>query len=102
MPCVLLVLFLFIPAQNLFINQVGVTFDAVQNNTPADMSGLYPDMIIDKVDNTEISNHIEFQNYLSNVKPNQTLNIFSNNGEKFNNRKLTITTESTCKYSFTS
>lgn len=72
--------FILSPIQGAITNEVGVSFNAVQNNTPAQFYGLSSNMTIIKVDESSINNIDDFQNFLDTSKPNQTISIVTSDG----------------------
>ncbi|MBR9690914.1 PDZ domain-containing protein [Candidatus Woesearchaeota archaeon] len=79
----LLLLFVFFPAQGAMSNEFGVSFLEVQNDTPAQKAGLYPNMTIIKADNVDVNNLKDFITYLEPIKPNQTIILYDNNENNY-------------------
>lgn len=86
---ILMIGYVFSPVQGLISNNLGVGFTDVQNNTPAKQYGLHSNMTIISVDGTKIENTNDFEDFLSSVKPNQTIMITTDKKEDFN---VTLTT----------
>ena len=80
----LIMAFVLTPISGAITNEVGVTFVATQNNTPANISGLYPGMTITQINEHKINNMNDFQSFLDTTKPNQTIKIVSSKDETFN------------------
>lgn len=80
---ILCVLFVFSPVSSAINSDVGVSFVQVQNATPAEKAGLYANMTIVKADDTAITNAKDFESFLAYVKPNQTIQLYSDKGENF-------------------
>ena len=80
--------FVLTPINGAINNDVGVTFTAVQNNTPAEKYGLTPNMTIIKIDDSNVKNMNDFQSFLDTTRPNQTITIYSSDGKVTN---LTMT-----------
>ncbi len=78
-----LMVFVFAPIHSSLTDEVGVSFSAIQNNTPAEKSGLYYNMTLIKADDTKIKGLSEFESFLTYVKPNQTITIYSDKNENF-------------------
>lgn len=79
----LLMTFIFLPIHGTLSNDIGVSFESVQNATPAMKAGLYPNMTIIQADSTEIKDMQDFETFLLSVKPNETVTIHSAKNESF-------------------
>ncbi len=62
------------------MNPSGVVIIGVEGKTPASKV-LQPNTVITQVNNTKISNYLEFRDYMLKTKPHQLLKIKTNRGE---------------------
>ncbi|MGB9748345.1 MAG: site-2 protease family protein [Candidatus Woesearchaeota archaeon] len=59
--------------------EAGISFTSVQKGFPAEKAGLKEGIIINKINNQTIANYNDFLEAMINVKPNQTLELSSEN-----------------------
>lgn len=69
-----------VPVENNITHPVGFSFSSLMQNYSAEKSGMKPGMIISEVNGIEFLNYQDFSDRFAALKPDQELNITTNNG----------------------